>query len=166
MSVIVQNPWMKIREAVDSADSLMTDSTKNWANRTVAMGHVLPLGTRVVTVGLMGDVEGAQCTMTIWVYAEKGPAEWVIGATWDIGAQEVVEDPTLQSADSSSLLYADTIAIVDQGWPNRFLNVIDAGGDGGLATIIFESLGAGFIKIEVSAIDGGLTVTPIFKQCN
>jgi len=163
---VVQNPWMKVRNEVSVADTPMTDATKYWSARDTTMGVTIPLGARGVVVGLMGDDEDSAATITIWVYGERGPAQWVAGATYTIGAQEVIENPTDNALSPLSLKYADTIAIVDQGWPNRFLNVIDAGGDEGLACIVFETMGAKFLKVEVSALDSGLKVIPIFRYWN
>lgn len=164
----VQNPWMKVRTEVSSTDTLMTadgaGSTprKCWTERDTTKGQNIPLGANGVKVALMGDDEDSDATITVWVYAERGPAEWVIGATFTIGAMEVVEDPTTNAMEATTLNYADAITVVDQGWPNKLLNTIDAGGDDGIAQIIFEACGARFIKVEVSALDSGLKVTPIF----
>ncbi len=160
---------MKIRNEIIVVDTLMTKDgaggtpRKCWSERDITMGVTLPLGVNGLMVGLMGDDENAATTMTIWVYGERGPAQWVVGATWTIGGQEVVEDPTTNEANPLSLKYADTIAIVDQGWPNRLFNTIDSAGDDGVACAIFEATGAKFIKIEISALTTDLKVTPIFR---
>lgn len=160
----VQNPWQKIRSEVSAVDSLMGDADKAWKDRDTAMGCYVPMGANGLVVGLMGDDVNKDCTMTIWVYCEYGPAEWVIGATWTIGAQQVVEDPTEPSRPASALLYADTIVTVDQGWPKKLLNFMDHEGDDGVAKIIFEATGAKWIKVEISGLDAGLKVTPIFRH--
>lgn len=160
---------MKVRDEVSVVDTLMTKDgaggtpKKHWANRDNTMGVILPLGTNGIMVGLMGDDEDAAVTLTIWVYGERGPAQWVAGLTYTIGGQEVVEDPTTNEANPLSLKYADTIVVVDQGWPNKFFNCIDAEGDDGVACAIFEGGGAKFIKVEISALTAGLKVTPIFR---
>lgn len=169
MPVPVQNPWMKIRVAVSSTDTLMTadgaggSTKKNWRVRDKTKGQDIPLGATGISVAMMGDDEDSDVTTTIWLYTERGPAQWVVGATWTIGAMQVVEDPTTLAGETTSLLYADTIAVVDQGWPNRFFNMMDYGANDGLAEIVFNSLGARWIKVEISALDSGLIVTPIFR---
>ncbi len=165
----VQNPWMKIRDEVSAVDTLMTKDgaggtpKKHWADRDTTMGVTIPLGANGIMVGLMGDDEDSDVTITIWVYSERGPAQWVAGLTYKIGGQEVVEDPTTNEADPLSLKYGDTITIVDQGWPNRFFNLIDSAGDDGVACAVFEGAGAKFLKVEISALDAGLEVIPIFR---
>jgi len=154
---------MKVRGEVSIADTPMTDAQKYWSNRDTTKGVTLPLGANGVIVGLMGDDEESNATITIWVYAERGPAEWVIGATFTIGAQEVVEDITDNALPPCTLKYADTIVVVDQGWAEKLLALEDEGGDDGLARIKFDACGAKFLKVEISALDAGLKVTPIFR---
>jgi hypothetical protein len=76
---------------------------------------------------------------------------------------EVVYDPTDPSAAASTLKYADTIAVVDQGWPDSLLRLMDYEGNNGIASIIFDVCGAKFVKVEVSALDSGLIITPILR---
>lgn len=159
----VQNPWQKVRSEVSAADTPMTDAEKHWSARDTTMGVTIPTGANGIIVGLLGDDEDSDATITVYVYAERGPAEWVIGATFTIGAQEVVEDITDNALPPSSLKLADTIAVVDQGWAEKLLTLEDYEGDDGLARIKFDGCGAKFLKVEVSALDTGLKVTPIFR---
>ncbi|MHC4890449.1 MAG: hypothetical protein ACYTEO_13410 [Planctomycetota bacterium] len=83
----VTNPWIKVRNAVSSTDTSstdtpMTDAQKYWGNRDITTGVSLPLGASGAILTLMGDDEGSDATVTVWAYAERGPAEWVIGATF------------------------------------------------------------------------------------
>jgi hypothetical protein len=161
---------MKIRDAVSTADTPMDDTNKNWSNRGTTIGRSIPAGANGVSVSLMGDDENSSCTSVIYVYDDRGPAQWVAGVTWVIGGQECIEDPTDGALPASTLKYADTITIVDaarsnsdQGWANRFINTIDGAGDNGVAQLCFLTLGAKWISFELASRDAGLIVTPIFK---
>ncbi len=169
---VVRNPWMKIRTAVSVSNTpaAMTDANKDWGQRGTTIGRDIPVGANGISVALMGDDVNSSCTSVIYLYDDRGPAQWVAGVTWTIGAQQVVADPTDAAAQASALLYADTIEIVDatrsnadQGWANRFLNQMDGAADDGVAELTFLTLGARWISMEFPALDAGLVVTPIFK---
>jgi hypothetical protein len=137
---------------------------KNWAARDTTKGVNVPLGANGIALAIMGDVENADVTVNIYIYAEKGPAEFVASGTYTIGSQEVVADPTLPDAPTSTMLYADTFVYTDQGWPNSKIGLIDYEADEGITEVVFDAMGAYFLKVEISAIDGGLTVIPMFKH--
>lgn len=158
---------MKVRAAVASADSVMSPTgaggrpKTNWAARDETKGRDIPLAANGLGISLMGNVEDAQVTTNIWIYSVEGTAEWVASVIWTVGSREVVEDPT--TGETSSYLYADTAAFVDQEWPDDKIRLYDNDANEGLAQVKFDAEGAAFIKIEIASIAGGLTVIPIFR---
>jgi len=167
----IQNQWLKIRSAVSDTDTAMTadgaggSPTKEWGSRSTTKGIIIPMAGNGIGITLMGDVEDAEATISLYVYQERGPARFVCGATFTIGAQQVIEDPTSPTSGESSLLYADAVAITDQAWPQNYFNYLPEDGVGAdeIAEIQFDCQGTKFILIEVSALDEGLTVTPIMR---
>lgn len=160
----IRDSFIKIRGAVTSADSLMGNSDKDWASRSTTIGVPVPLGANGISVILMGDVENAQATLNAYRYKQNGPALWVAGVTYDIGAQEVgAVDPTGTDLDVSSMKYADTLIFVDQGLPASKCWRQDYEANDGVSELCFDGQGTAYIVIEVSAIDDGLTVIPVFS---
>jgi len=165
----IRDPWKRVRGAVNVTDTLMTgngaggSTKKNWSARDASIGCAVPLAANGISLGMMGNVEDADVTVSTYVYAEYGGAEFVFSGTYTIGGQEVVEDPTQQGILLPSYLYADTIVFTDRGWPTSKINRIDYEGDDGIAQTLFEAFGIKWLKVEIAAIDGGLTVIPIFK---
>ena len=181
----VRDPWMKVRPEVSAVDSLMHGSgaggapKKNWAARDTVLtalpvgneGREIPLGATGISVGLMGrmttgDVEAKTCTVNIWLYQDRGPAEFVASGTYTFGIQEVVEDPTLNPTATVTHNYADIVTITDQGWPLSKLAISppDEVGSDDIALMIFSIYGSSWIKVEVSALsDAALRVIPIMK---
>lgn len=165
----VRNPWKKVRDAVSSADDVMTAAgaggtpKKNWSARDTTMGCTIPLGGIAIGLGLLGSVEDAEVVLNVYLYAQYGFAELVASATYTIGSMEIVEDPTNPSLPASSLLLADTIAFTDQNWPNDKVKLVDYEGDEGAALMWLNASGLEFLKVEVASISAG-TATPIFRH--
>lgn len=167
----IRDPWIKIRDAVADTDTSMTadgaggSPTKEWASRDTSMGCTVPLAGNGLGVSVMGDVENAQCTLNIYVYKQNGPARFVASVTFTIGGQLCVEDPTTGAQEVSALMYADTIALVDRAWPPDYFELVpdDGGANDEIAGVIFDGRGGHFLKVEVAALDEGLTVTPILE---
>ncbi len=180
----VRDPWMKVRPEVAEVDDLMTADgaggtpKKNWAARDTAIvstigneGRDIPLGAMGLSIALMGlltagDIDDETCTVNIWVYQPKGPAEFVASAVYTFGKQEVVEDPTIDPTVEVDYKYADTVSFTDQGWPNDKISFSppDKVGSEDIALITFSIYGAIWVKVEIAALsNAAMKVVPIFK---
>ena len=138
----------------------MTSANKNWAARDETKGKAIPLAANGITLTVIGTTEDATVTVNIWLYSKNGPAEWVAGITFTVGAMDVVEDPT--TGETSAYLYADTLTFDDQEWPNDKIRRYDYDGNDGLAQVKFDGEGNEFLKVEISAISAGSAI-PIFR---
>jgi len=167
----IQDPFIKIRGVVSDTDIAMTKDgaggtrTKEWASRSTTMGRLVPIGSRGIGVSLMGNSEDKDATITVYIYNERGPAEFVVGATFTIGGQLVVIDPTSPFTALSSYSYADTVTIVDKNWHSDKFGYVpeDGVGNDEIAWILFDGMVGKYIVVEVSALDSGLSIIPIMK---
>lgn len=175
-----RHPWQRIREAfVTSVDDLMTAAgaggtpTKDWDSRPKE-GYTkdIPLGAQGVFVSLMMDKSSAWegtpdefATVNIYVRQEKGPAEFVVSGTFTAGLQLVVKDPTLDTSPDVDYRYPETFAITDQGHPEGKLTISppDGVGSDDIGGVYFAIFGAGYIEVEIAALDTDVSVVPIMK---
>ena len=166
----IRDPWQKVgtRDPITTADTLMTKDgaggtpTKDWGSRSRVRGCALPIGANGIKLTVIGDVEDAEVTVSVYIYSQNGPAEWVAGITFKIGGQLVVTDPTDSNLDVSGMMYADVVTIVDQGWSASKLWREDYGEDDGVSKLCWDGEGGAFLLVEASGIDPGLTIIPLF----
>lgn len=164
--------WIKVRDQVTGNDTSMTASTKNFAARGTTKGRAIPLGANGVCIAFIGDnsagdggMEDDTAVATVYVYMQGGPAELVYTATITVGAQVAVEDPT-QAVRASGIAdtgyYCDTFGSATDSWATT-VGTADAGGADGVAKLYFDCEGATWLVVEITSLDTGLYITPIFR---
>ena len=166
----IQCQWVKVRDAVTANDTAITDSTKNWENKPSHAQRV-PRGANGIKIAFIGDnaagdgaMEDDTFVYTIYEYAKgRGPAVLVTTATATIGAQQVIEDPTIiDSVVAHTGKYADTITNNTDSTMTE-IGLSDYEGNDGVAQLGWDISGNSEFIIEISSLTAGLIVTPIFR---
>lgn len=168
----ITGQWLKVRDQVTGNDAAMTASTKNYAARGTTKGRDIPLGSNGVCIAFIGDnsagdgaMEDDTAVVTVYVYMQGGPAELVYTCTITVGAQEAIEDPTLMVGASGvpdTGYYCDKFATATDSWATT-VGTADAAGADGVAKLYFDCEGATWLVVEVTSLDSGLYITPIFR---
>lgn len=164
--------WHKVRSQVTANDTAMNNTNKNWSSRGTTKGRDIPLGANGVVLAFIGDnaagdggMEDDTADVKVYVYMEGGPAELVYSGTITVGAQDVVEDPTLfvgASGETDTGQYVDTLT-ADPGTWSTTVGLADEGGNDGVAKLYFDCEGASWIAVEITSLTAGLYITPIFR---
>lgn len=161
----LRDEWVKVRDKVATDDtSTIGATTANWDNFPSARGMSVPQNAVGIVLALIGDhltnPENGTATLTVWGYAERGPAHFICSAVWTIGATTVVKEPFMNGAASATEKYADTIGAITQRWLHQ-ANAFNNEGNNEIAMLRIDAGPVVKIVVEVTGLSVGLSVTPI-----
>jgi|GEM_PF-3761665 len=158
--------------AADGAATLLTNANANldWNSMPAGRWTEVPMGATGIVMGLIGnhetDPDDLGCVTRLWAYHDKGPALLIGEITWTIGKRPMVRFPYPPDQDGvlDTAKWADTASITDE----QFIHapVVKNSESDDICLVTVHMGGAKRILVEVTSLDAGLSVMPVFTYYN
>lgn len=186
---IIQSQWQAARFsttglptfcAASDSTALLTTANANtdWKTLTgtaamLARSVEIPYGADYIHLSMLGyhatSPDNGTVVATIWMYREKGPAQYCASVTFTIGKRPVLNLPYSPHQDvplaAAKYLWADTVVIGTQRWPVAIANPTDSAQDL-ITELRIQTLGCKRMLIELTSITADHSMMPVFTYYN
>lgn len=141
----MQHTWVTLRSAVDSNDTALTATTKDWADKP-ATSYVIPPSFNNVELRFRCDPNSTSettATYTVYLYPENDDAVLVCTGSITRGDQ-------VATMGAGAYYYAETVTVTSS-WATD-ITTADVSGANGMGRIAFDCLGYKYIYVQITAL--------------